>query len=193
MKIRPLIILAFTLAAGPLAAAQLYRWVDDKGRVEWRDTPPPADAKNVEQRTMGGNTIETSSIPYGVQQAMKKFPVTLWTFDCGEPCTSARNHLSRRGIPHSVRNAEKEPDALKKLTGGFEAPVLVVGTRTLKGYLDTDWDAALDSAGYPRTPMPGMKTQAEAKPQPAPKADSKAQPQATAPKAETPKPVARQP
>ena len=157
-----------TLAlTGAAAAAQLYRWVDEKGRVEWRDTPPPAEAKNVEQRKMGGsNTIETSSRPYSVQQAVKKHPVTLWVFDCGEPCTTARAHLARRRVPHPERHASQESDALKKLTGSLEVPVLVVGSQTIKGYLDTDWDLALDHAGYPRTPMPGMKGEAQPAPKP---------------------------
>lgn len=159
MNTAPLVALAIALVTGPLGAAQLYRSVDEQGRVEWRDTPPPASAKNVEQRNVGSNTIQTSTLPYSVQQAVKNFPVTLWVFDCGEPCTTARNHLARRGIPHTERNAEKDRDALRKLTGSLEAPVLVVGTKQLKGYLDSDWDAALDAAGYPRTPIPGVKTQ----------------------------------
>lgn len=162
MNTAALVAIAIALAAGPLGAAQLYRWVDEKGHVEWRDTPPPAGAKNVEQRNVGSNTIQTSTLPYSVQQAVKNFPVTLWVYDCGEPCTTARRHLVRRGIPHTERNAEKERDALKKLTGSLEAPVLVVGSKQLKGYLDTDWDSALDAAGYPRTPIPGVKTQAAA-------------------------------
>ena len=157
MNKTPLLALALALAAGPLCAAQLYRWVDDKGNVEWRDTPPPSNARKVEQRNMGGNTIETSTMPYSMQQAVKNFPVTLWAYDCGEVCTMARNHLSRRGVPHTERNAQKEGDALKKLTGGTDVPVLVVGSTRLKGYLDTDWDTALDNAGYPRTAPPGMK------------------------------------
>jgi glutaredoxin len=145
----------------PVGAAQLYRWVDEQGRVEWRDTPPPASAKNVERRTVEPNTIQTSTLPYNVQQAVKDFPVTLWVFDCGEPCNAARNHLARRGIPHTERNADKEREALRKMTGSQEAPVLTIGARHLKGYLVTDWDTALDAAGYPRTPVPGVKTQSE--------------------------------
>jgi hypothetical protein len=150
---------ALALLAGSAGAAQLYRWVDDKGNVEWRDTPPPANAKSVEKRTMTGNTIETSDLPYSVQQAVKKHPVTLWTFDCGPACNNANAHLAKRGIPHTVRYSTKEPEVLKKLTGGTEVPVLIVGSTQLKGYLETTWDAALDGAGYPRTPPPGVKPQ----------------------------------
>ena len=38
-------LITVLLTAGTVQAAQLYRWVDDKGRVEWRDTPPPSSAK----------------------------------------------------------------------------------------------------------------------------------------------------
>jgi glutaredoxin len=161
MKRTPVLALALALLAVPAGAAQLYRWVDEKGQVEWRDTPPPANAKNVEQRSVGANTIQTSTLPYSVQQAVKNFPVTLWVFNCGEPCTQARNHLARRGVPHAERSPQKEAETLKKLTGGTDVPVLVVGSNKVTGYLDTEWDAALDAAGYPRTPPPGMKVQAQ--------------------------------
>jgi glutaredoxin len=143
----------------PLGAAQLYRWVDDKGNVEWRDTPPPANAKKVEQRNMGGNTIQTSTMSYSLQQAVKNHPVTLWAFDCGPPCSDARALLARRGIPYTEKNAQSNNDALKKLTGGAEVPVLVVGAKHLKGYLESEWDATLDAAGYPKSAMPGAKPQ----------------------------------
>ena len=208
MKSPTRIALAFAIvmtaaAAGSAAAAQLYRWVDEQGRVEWRDTPPPPEAKNVEKRTFGGNTIETSTLPYDVQQAVKKHPVTLWAFDCGELCTLARNHLAKRGIPHTERNAMKERAALIKATGSNDVPVLVVGTTILKGYLDTDWDAALDAAGYPASRPPGMKPPVSKPEPPAAPANSQAQKAAApqgggaaakgggAPKAE--KPAARQP
>jgi glutaredoxin len=151
MKTTFAMLLVLALGAQALGAAQLYRWVDERGRVEWRDTPPPPSARKVEKRNMGGNTIETSTPPYSVQQAVKNFPVTLWVFDCGAPCEQARAHLSRRGVPYTERHAQKEAEALKQATGGLEVPVLFVGSAQLKGYLESDWDAALDHAGYPRT------------------------------------------
>ena len=157
MKITSLLALAFAIAAQTVSAAQLYRWVDDQGRVEWRDTPPPPSAKQIEQRTLSSNTIQTSTLPYSVQQAVKNHPVTLWVFDCGDPCKQAKSHLARRGIPYTERNAQKELEELKKLSGGTEIPLLLVGSTQLKGYLEESWDTALDSAGYPRTPVPGVK------------------------------------
>src|SRR5512134_2572822 len=61
-------------ASGAVLAAQLYRWVDEKGIVEYRDTPPPASAKKVETRSVSGGTVETPALPYSVQQAVLNFP-----------------------------------------------------------------------------------------------------------------------
>ena len=159
------LILASAVVAAPLNAAQLYRWVDEKGHVEWRDTPPPSTAKKVEQRNVGVNTIQTSELPYSVQQAVKNFPVTLWLTDCGDICDKARAHLNRRGVPHTEKNAQSELAAFKKASGGStEIPLLFVGSNRLKGYLESDWDAALDAAGYPKTALNPIKPQPKAPP-----------------------------
>jgi glutaredoxin len=154
MKRTAIMIYALSILATPLYAAQLYRWIDERGNVEWRDTPPPATAKKVEQRTISVSTIPASELPYSVQQAVKNFPVTLWATDCGDLCDRARAHLNRRGVPHTDRNPQSEFEAFKKASGGGgEVPLLFVGSNRLKGYLESEWDAALDLAGYPKTAL----------------------------------------
>jgi len=161
MKRATILICATSVLSGAVFAAQLYRWVDEKGNVEWRDTPPPASAKKIEQRRIGGSTIETSTPSYSVQQAVKNHPVTLWTTSCGAPCDQARAHLARRGVPYTEKDPQADVEGFQKLTGGTEVPVLYIGSTRLKGYLDSDWDAALDAAGYPRTAIPGGKPAAK--------------------------------
>jgi glutaredoxin len=148
-------------ASGAVLAAQLYRWVDEKGNVEYRDTPPPATAKKVESRNVGVSAVESPALPYNVQQAVLNFPVTLWNSDCGAPCDQARAHLARRGVPHTEKDPQGDIEAFKKLTGGLDVPVLYVGANRIKGYLEGEWDSALDLAGYPRTPPPGFKPAAK--------------------------------
>ena len=152
-------------ATATLFAAQLYRWVDEKGNVEWRDTPPPSTAKKVEQRNISVSPSQPSELPYSVQQAVKNFPVTLWLSDCGDACDKARAHLNRRGVPYTEKNAQSEFEAFKKASGGgTEVPLLFVGNNRLKGYLESDWDAALDTAGYPKTALIPVKPQPKTPP-----------------------------
>jgi hypothetical protein len=156
-------ILMCALLASPLYAAQLYRWIDDKGNVEWRDTPPPPTAKKVEQRTINTGVIPESELPYSVKQAVKNFPVTLWATDCGNLCDRARAHLNRRGVPYTEKNPQSDFETFKKASGGGgEVPLLFVGSNRLKGYLESEWDSALDIAGYPRTTLMPPKSQPKA-------------------------------
>ena len=141
--------------------AEMYRWTDEKGIVNYTPYPPPANIKKVEQKKLGGSTIQTSELPYSAQLAAKNFPVTLYATDCGEPCANARAHLAKRGVPYTEKNPQlpEQIEEFKKLTGGsMQVPLLVVGrSSTIKGYLASDWDAALDVAGYPSSIPSGAK------------------------------------
>ncbi len=48
--------------------AEMYRWVDEKGTVNYTPYPPPANVKKVEQKKLGGNAsaaeAQTSDTPY---------------------------------------------------------------------------------------------------------------------------------
>jgi len=153
-----LILMGF---AALVHGAEMYRWVDEKGVVNYTPYPPPANIKKVEQKNLGGSTIQSSNVPYSVQMATKNFPITLYITDCGELCVNARAHLAKRGIPYTEKNPQQpeEIEEFKKLTGGgMQVPLLVVGRlSTIKGYQASDWDAALDTAGYPTSILPGAK------------------------------------
>lgn len=153
---------AAMLAAALHAHAQtnVYRWVDKDGKVQFSDSPPPADAKDTSQRRMGGGGGGDTQLPYATQLAARRNPVTLFTgTDCGDPCARGRELLARRGVPFTERDAQNNPadqEALKKLIGALDVPVLVVGESKTKGYEEDQWQASLDSAGYPRTRLPGQ-------------------------------------
>jgi hypothetical protein len=170
IRLMPVLILCLSWVL-PVRAAQLYRWVDDKGRVEWRDTTPPTSAKKVEKRAVNGSVIETSTLPYGTQLAIRNFPVTLYVTACGEGCDKAKTHLQKRGVPYTLRNPQDDMDAFKKLTGGgLEIPFLLIGSQQLKGYEQGAWDSALDTAGYPRAAaVPATVTTPPPPPKPAAK------------------------
>ncbi len=155
-----LLAAALLLPALAHAQANVYRWVDRDGKVHYSDTPPPEPQKNLTQKRVGGGYAESSQLPYATQIAMQKSPVTLFTgADCGDPCKQGRDLLSKRGIPFSERDAQGNADdaeALKKLVGVLEVPLLTVGAAKVKGFEEGAWHSALDGAGYPRAMLPGQ-------------------------------------
>lgn len=170
-----LILMGFACAA----QAQLYRWVDEKGSVHYTDHPPPASAKKVEEKKFIDNVIQTDKLPYASQLAVKNFPVTLYTGDCGAACISAKAYLAKRGIPFTERLPGKNPadlEQFKKHSKENFIPVLQIGkSTTVKGFNENEWASALDQAGYPKnnplTPSQQPKPSAADKtPTPAPAA-----------------------
>ena len=160
----PLVIgLILALAASAAWGQQIYRWVDEKGRVHITDTPPPPSAKGVQKsRPPAGGGAETAT-PFPLAQAMKDFPVTLYTSPiCKEPCAQARDALNRRAVPFKEIQLwdEQTNEELKKISGSNEVPVLVVGSSVQKGYAQSAYDSLLDSARYPRAGLLPPRTQA---------------------------------
>ena len=150
------------LAVPALADAQssVYRWVDKNGKVQYSDQPPPEEVKSLTQKRMGGGTVDVSQMPYATQIAMQKSPVTMFgASNCGDLCNRGRDLLAKRGIPFSERDVQNnvgDAEAVKKLIGAIEVPVLLVGDTKVKGFDEGSWNGALDSAGYPRTALPGQ-------------------------------------
>jgi glutaredoxin len=160
-------ILLGSLSASALA--QAYRWVDKDGRVHYSGTPPPpATASNVEKISTQSGTVSNAPLAFGLQQAMKVNPVKLYTFSgCSAACSDAKALLEKRGVPYtevSVDSPDKREE-LKRVSGGANVPVLVVGKTVKQGYEESMYNAALDEGGYPKSSqlLPGQKARQEEK------------------------------
>lgn len=140
------------LAAAATAHAQQYRWVDDKGRVQYTDTPPPPGAKQVQKKHLDAAPPAAAAEPYALQVAMKKAPVKLYTAPDAPGCAEARALLNERGIPFSeiaITTAAQMAE-LKNVSGGTIVPVMLVGGAVEKGFEAGGYHRALDYAGYPK-------------------------------------------
>ncbi|MBE0624993.1 MAG: glutaredoxin family protein, partial [Burkholderiales bacterium] len=143
--------LALLLLLPLLAQAQLYRWVDENGKVHYSDRVPLSGAKNLQKQAIPA-APGSSPLPYELQQAVKNFPVALYTSEgCKDLCVRARELLNKRGVPYSEHGVVSEADIaeLKRLSGGSGVPVMTVGREVYKGFESGMYKAALDTAGYP--------------------------------------------
>jgi len=121
---------ALAAAMGAAAQTNVFRWVDRDGTVHFSDSPPPPEVKDATQKRMGGGGPDASQLPIATQEAMKRFPITLYTStDCGDLCQNGRALLHKRGIPFTERNAAESreyAEQVKKLIGALQVPVMVV-------------------------------------------------------------------
>lgn len=66
---RLVVSLAFVLAASPAFAQQLYKWVDEAGKVHYSDQPPPQTAKSGKKLDIrvapAGAPASTAAAPAG--------------------------------------------------------------------------------------------------------------------------------
>ncbi len=178
--------IALILAVATVATAHaggLYKWTDPaSGEIVYSNEPPPAAIKKVEEKKLVPSSIQTSILPYSVQQAVQRSPITLYASNCGEFCDGARAYLSKRGLPYVEKNPQVPADAEqyhKASNGGTEVPLLVVGMQVIRGFDAAQYDAVLESAGYPKTPLTalGVKpVQAKASPPSNPDAKSSVSP-----------------
>lgn len=140
--------------AGPAHA--VYKVVGPDGKVTYTDTPPPANSNAKVQSVSvgaGSGAPNLSNLPYELQQAASKYPVTLYAASGCRPCDSARQLLRQRGIPFAEKRLSATPadsEALQRLAGTSELPVLTIGQQQVKGLVASDWHGYLDAAGYPR-------------------------------------------
>ena len=170
------------------AAAQMYRWTDEKGSVHFTDTAPPPGARNVQKRAgSSGGGDAPAAVPYILQQPMKDFPVTLYTAANCDACAPARQLLNTRGVPFKeIRVTTNEDiEQLNRAVGSNSVPSLLVGPTVIRGYEEGAFQRALDVAGYPKTGV--LPARAQQEPKPAPQAKpAEAKPPAPAPEKKSP-------
>lgn len=162
-----IIVILQAQAGAPVAGAEAnprdytYRWTDYRGQIAYGDRVP-ADAQNVlriDLRYIGEQT--QSLLPYELRRAASNFPVMLFTAKNCPPCASARDYLTKRGVPFAERTVESQDDAMefKRLTNAEGVPVATLGTQVLVAFDPADWNNLFDATGYPRRPQlpPGFK------------------------------------
>lgn len=126
------------LVGGGVCSAEVYKWVDEKGRVHFGDSP--AETQQVEQVNLEVNTYESVSyedVEFAApveRRATGK--VTMYaTSWCGY-CKQARNYFVKNNIPYTEYDIEKNKrakQAYDKL-GATGVPVILVGKKRMNGF-----------------------------------------------------------
>jgi len=137
------------IAVSSAHAQQIYKSIGPDGKVTFSDRAPDPDATPT---TIAGSGSSNDVLPFKLRQVANKYPVTLYSSQDCDPCNSARNLLTQRGIPFNEKtiNSNEDIDALKRLSGSSNLPFGTIGSQHLKGFSDAEWRKYLDAAGYPQ-------------------------------------------
>ncbi len=154
MRLQNFLLLGVAFSAVGPALAQ-YKVVGPDGKITYTDRPVAAPPGGQVQPMRAGTAVAppaAAPLPLELRNVAARFPVTLYTSPDCQPCDSGRLLLQQRGIPFAERVVSSDDDtaALQRITNGRTVPSLTVGGQALRGFLDTDWQATLDLAGYPK-------------------------------------------
>lgn len=147
--ISPMMLVAVMAIGASMPAWALYKVVGPDGKVTYTDRPPTGEFSP----SRGGpeSHASTAGLPYELQQAVSKHPVTLYTSDNCGACDEGRALLTQRGVPFTEKTVNTPTDvaAYKAQESQARLPLLKIGAKRLVGLQRKDWNAYLDAAGYP--------------------------------------------
>ena len=134
------------LAAASAAAQPIYRWTDDKGRVQYGAQPPPnAKARPVEDRInsyTGPVLVQPAPAASRSVSAPSGMVVMYSTSWCGY-CKKARAYFDRnriRYVEHDVEKSEAAHAEYKRL-GGRGVPLIAYEGRLMTGFDERSFEA----------------------------------------------------
>lgn len=147
-------ILISTLFLMSPVHAQMYKWVGANGKIVYSDTPPPANAKKLNSKSIEtGSSLSSANLPPELQAAVSKNPVTLYSAPSCAACNDGRTMLKQNGIPFIEKTVKtnEDIDRLKQVSGDTQLPVIFVNKSKFFGFDATEWRAALTAGGYPES------------------------------------------
>ncbi len=114
--------------------AEIYKWVDDHGKVHFTDNPPKG--KHTEKVELKINTYTSVEIKPLVERLGKTGKVVMYTATWCGICKTAKNYFRKNNIPYVSYDVEKSRVGKIdfKLLGGRSVPIIIVGNTRMNGF-----------------------------------------------------------
>jgi glutaredoxin len=122
-----------------ISQAEIYRWVDENGKVHFSDkSSDKHEAKKVEVKmnTYEAVTYDTSVFDTGKEVIMYS---AVW---CGM-CKKAKNYFQEKNIKYTEYDIEKSSKGKRdyKKLNGKGVPIILVGKKRMNGFSSTGFEA----------------------------------------------------
>ena len=137
ITLRKTFFLLLAVLAGS-SHAEIYKWVDDKGKVHFTDQKPRE--QKAEELKLKINTYTSVSYDTSIFDTGKKVIMysTSW---CGY-CKQAKAYFRAKNIPFTEYDIEQSASARSafKQMGATGVPVILVGKQRMNGFSRTAFD-----------------------------------------------------
>jgi len=149
------VVLALLLMA-TTSRAEMYRWLDEKGVVTFKDYPPPVSKKrkvkvysdsdfdpaptrqSPAETVTRSNQRSTAPAPQPTPSKNERFngTVEMYVTDWCGYCKKAAAYMKSRNIPFVAYDIEKDNGAKQrhKELGGRGVPLIIVGNNRMSGF-----------------------------------------------------------
>lgn len=154
-----IIVLLFAFSS---VKAEMYKWVDEKGVVTFKDTPPPQSPKRKKVKVYSeGDFAARSGQSAPSRQAASARPkspapqvrqegqkvevyMTSW---CGY-CKKTLSYLDSKGVSYAAYDIENDSAAKERYQalGGRGVPLVVIGDNKIAGYSPETMDRYLQAS-----------------------------------------------
>ena len=143
-------VLAALVLLPSVLVADMYKWVDENGKVHYSDSPPPGKkAKKLDLKinSISGPPVVSSfsNSTAGTSTSKVRLYTTTW---CGY-CKKAKAYLQARGTPFQEIDVESSAQGQSEFRalGGRGVPVILVGNQRMDGYSEGGLEGLLRQAG----------------------------------------------
>ena len=139
-------VLCFVLIASTLTLCSsavngsIYKWVDEKGKVHFTDSPP--DDIKTEEVELRINTYTLVEIKPLTERLGKKDKVVMYSATWCRMCKKAKNYFRKNNIPYVSYDVEKSRIGKMdfKLLRGKSIPIIIVGSKRMNGFTAAKFD-----------------------------------------------------
>lgn len=149
MKNLRLLLSSFYLVAllvGPVAQAELYKWVDDRGNIHYGDKPPEdAQLENITNNVSSFTSVNVEPFVFDasiVSKRTKSKAVVMYSTSWCGYCKKAARHFRKNKIPFTEYDIEKSAKGARdyKRLKGRGVPVILIGDKRMNGFSARTFD-----------------------------------------------------
>ena len=131
-KVKYLVLFLVFITAGQVCAGEVYKWIDEDGKVHYGPRPanPQAEQTRIDVESYISVTIEDGAS--GTDSRKVVMFATSW---CGY-CKKAREYFAQNSIPYKEYDIEKSTVGKRKYDklGATGVPVILVGDKRMNGF-----------------------------------------------------------